>query len=427
MGNACWHLAPQRPNATHRYEELGPAMTKQRILILDDDKEIADLVSSAADGLGIECIVAADTEGFFQALTPDVTLILLDLVMPEVDGVEILRMLGEQSCRAGIIVMSGVGKRIIESAESLATTLGLSIVDHLVKPFSIAQLEEVLMRSRKPEVARVVESNQDLSFGAADFSRAIENDEFVLHYQPQIEIATGRCLGVEALVRWQRPGFGLIAPNGFIDLAEEADLIDDLTWIVIKRGMSEMGAVTDRNEEPLSLSFNISVLSLRHLTFPDNLIALASECGVAPEKVILEVTETGLIRDLSKTLAVLTRLRMRNVRLSIDDFGTGYAMMQQLRLIPANELKIDQSLMKNLHLDGQRVVIEKMIELSSALDMVSVAEGVETREQLDFLRAKKCDMAQGFLFSKALPKAEFLAWFESYQANSRFPYTGRPS
>jgi EAL domain-containing protein (putative c-di-GMP-specific phosphodiesterase class I) len=396
-------------------EEFGGSMTRQRILILDDDREIGELVSSAAKGLGIECVVTADADGFFLSLTPDVTMILLDLVMPGVDGVEILRLLGEQGCRAGIIMMSGVGKRIIESAEALATTLGLSVVDHLVKPFSIAQLEGVLKRSRKPEAVHSTKSRIDNPFDVADLSRALDQEEFVLHYQPQIEISTGKCLGVEVLVRWQRPGVGLVAPGSFIEIAEELDLIDDLTWLIMKRGMSEMGDVRDRDGEPISLSFNVSVLSLRHLSFPDNLIAIASEHGVSPEKLILEVTETGLIRDLSKTLAVLTRLRMRKVRLSIDDFGTGYAMMQQLRLIPANELKIDRSMVEHLDLESQRVVVQKMIELTSALDMVSVAEGVETREQLEFLRAKGCDIAQGYLFSKPLTKQQFLAWSESSQ------------
>jgi EAL domain-containing protein (putative c-di-GMP-specific phosphodiesterase class I) len=400
-------------------------MTKQRILILDDDKEIGEIVSSTADGLEMESVFTANADNFFLSLTPDVTLILLDLVMPEIDGVEILRMLGEQRCRAGIVVMSGVGKRILESAESLAATLGLSIVDHLVKPFSIAQLEEILVRSRKPEIARGPKSDMENPFDAADLSRAVDKEEFILHYQPQIEIATGRCLGVEALVRWQRPGYGLIAPDRFIEFAEELDLIDDLTWLIMKRGMSEMGGVRDRDGEPLSLSFNVSVLSLRHLTFPDNLVAIASEHGIPPEKLILEVTETGLIRDASKTLAVLTRLRMRKVRLSIDDFGTGYAMMQQLRLIPANELKIDKSMVEHLDSESQRVVVQKMIELTSALDMVSVAEGVETPEQLEFLRANNCDIAQGYLFSRPLAKTEFLGWFESYQSSSKFFPTGR--
>src|SRR5664279_4473824 len=127
-------------------------MTRQKILILDDDQEIGEIVAVTAQSLGMDCIATSDSHDFVAALTPDVTLILLDLVMPKVDGIEILRLLGEQRCRAGIIVMSGDGKRVVESAESLATMLGLFIVDHLIKPFSIAQLEEILLRTRKPEI-----------------------------------------------------------------------------------------------------------------------------------------------------------------------------------------------------------------------------------------------------------------------------------
>jgi N-acetylglucosaminyldiphosphoundecaprenol N-acetyl-beta-D-mannosaminyltransferase len=222
--------------------EMDFTMARQRLLVLDDDQEIGEIVAITAQSLGMDCIATSDSQEFVKALRPDVTLILLDLVMPKVDGIEILRLLGEQRCRAGIIVMSGVGKRVVESAESLATMLGLSIVDHLIKPFSIAQLEETLLRTRKPEIEHRPTPDKDLPFNAIELSRAVDKEEFVLHYQPQIEIATGRCLGVEVLVRWQRPDFGLIGPDGFIDFAEELDLIDDLTWFVIKRGMSEMWA-----------------------------------------------------------------------------------------------------------------------------------------------------------------------------------------
>jgi EAL domain-containing protein (putative c-di-GMP-specific phosphodiesterase class I) len=391
-------------------------MRKQKILTLDDDGEIGEIVSSTADGLGMQCVSTAEAGSFSQALTPDVSLILLDLVMPGTDGIEILHMLNERQCRAGIILMSGGGTSLLESAETLGAMLGLSIVGHLEKPFSIAQLEEILIRGAKPETTPGAKSQKAHSFEAADFSHAVEQEQFILHYQPQIEISTGRCIGVEALVRWQRPGHGLIGPDGFIEAAEKLNLIDDLTWVIMKRGMSEMGNVRNRDGEQLSLSFNVSILSLRHLTFPDTFLAIAKKSGVSPDKLILEITETGLIRDLSKTLTVLTRLRLSKVRLSIDDFGTGNALKQQLHTIPANELKIDKSLIDRLHVDSQKVLIEKMIELSSDLDLVSVAEGVETQEQLDFLNAKGCDVAQGFFFSKALPKPEFLLWFESYQA-----------
>jgi len=392
---------------------------QQKVLVIDDDLDMCSIIASTAADLGMECIVTTKASEFFEALTSDVTLIMIDLLMPDTDGIEILRMLGQRRCDAGIVVMSGVGKRVIETAEALATALGLSIAGHLTKPFSIVQLEDMLLCSPKPPAMVPAKDNSIKSFDPSEIWRAVEEEEFVLHYQPQIEVATGRCLGVEALVRWQHPTLGLIYPDRFIALTEEFDLIDKLTWIVIKRGLSEIGAIEDENGKPLSLSFNISVLSLRDLAFPDYFVALINEQGVDPKNIILEITETGLIRELSQTLDILTRLRMKNVRLSIDDFGTGYSMMQQLRHIPANELKIDKSLMQNLHIENNRVVVQKIIELGRELDMISVAEGVETREQLDFLRAKGCDVAQGYLFSKALPKAEFLTWFQTYQTNLR--------
>lgn len=237
---------------------------------------------------------------------------------------------------------------------------------------------------------------------------------------------TGRCLGVEALVRWQHPVHGLVVPERFISLAEESDFITDLTWDIINRGVAEMGRVIDKEGNPLSLSFNLSVLSLRDLQFPDMLVALLKRFNVPPEQVILEITETGLIRELSQTLDVLTRLRMKGIRLSIDDFGTGYSMMEQLRNIPANELKIDKSLLLNLHVDNNRVIVQKLIELGHELDVILVAEGVETRLQFDFLRAKSCDIAQGYFFSKPLPK-KGVYWLARDVSGERAAFVRQPS
>jgi EAL domain-containing protein (putative c-di-GMP-specific phosphodiesterase class I) len=230
---------------------------------------------------------------------------------------------------------------------------------------------------------------------------------------------------VEALVRWQHPVYGLVVPDRFIRFAEEFNFISDFTWTVLKMGLAEMGRAIDTDGNPLSLSFNLSVLSLHDLHLPDALIALLEEFDVAPENIILEITETGLIHELSQTLDVLTRLRMKGIRLSIDDFGTGYSMMEQLRNIPANELKIDRSLLQNLQVENYRVIVQKIIELSHELDVISVAEGVETRLQFDFLRSKSCDIAQGYFFSKPLPKQEFIAWLEAYQENLQRSYSGR--
>jgi EAL domain-containing protein (putative c-di-GMP-specific phosphodiesterase class I) len=245
---------------------------------------------------------------------------------------------------------------------------------------------------------------------------AIERNELILHYQPQIDIATGRILGLEALVRWQHPERGLIFPNDFISRAEELGLIDELGWLVMDRGMSEVGQFANGDGKNPMLSLNASVYSLYDLKFPDTLVSLAEKHGISLGDITIEVTESGLIEELSRTLDILTRLRMKQVKLSIDDFGTGYAMMQQLQNIPATELKIDKSLVQDIHdKDTDRILIQKTIEMAHELGMQVIGEGVETQEQLDFLRLKGCDGVQGYLFTRALPPEELVDWLKTYR------------
>jgi len=165
------------------------------------------------------------------------------------------------------------------------------------------------------------------------------------------------------------------------------------------------------------LSINESVYSLRNLKFPDILASLAEKHGIAPSSVTIEITESGLIKELSNTLDILTRLRMKGFNLSIDDFGTGYAMMQQLKVIPATELKIDRSFISDMHRNERdRVIVQKTIEMGHELGIHIIAEGVESTEQLDFLQLKGCDSAQGYLFSRPLPPNEMVSWLRDYRA-----------
>ena len=388
----------------------------QKILVIDDENDVGEFVCSAAEEMGLECIATTDAAAFLEALKPTTTLILLDLMMPEFDGIELLRLLAEQNCKTGIILMSGVGKRTLESASQLAETLGLTIVGHLQKPFRLADLEAVLRRHAEPAAPPPVEP--DLHFiGKEELLHAITNNEFVLHYQPQVEIKSGLVFGVEALVRWQHPERGLIFPDSFIGRLEEFGLIDQLGWLVVNLGMSEIGQFADNDGIAPTLSVNESVYSLHDLKFPDVFIALAEKHGIAPCKVTIEITEGGLIKELSNTLDILTRLRMKQVKLSIDDFGVGYAMMQQLKNIPATELKIDRAFVRDMQdNDRDRIMVQKTIEMGHELGMRVIAEGVETKEQLELLRLAGCDSAQGYYFSRALPATELVGWLKTYRA-----------
>jgi EAL domain-containing protein (putative c-di-GMP-specific phosphodiesterase class I) len=394
-------------------ETMTPA---QKILVIDDEGDVGEFVSATAQALGFDCTSTTDATAFLKALTPDTSLILLDLMMPEMDGIELLRLLGERKCKASIVLMSGVGKRVMETAEQLAQVLGLSIVGHLQKPFRLAELEEALTRSVKLAALPMVQPSAHITSNE-ELRTAIERNEFVLHYQPQIEIATGAVIGVEGLARWQHPERGLIHPDDFIGRLEKLGLIDELGWIVVNRGLSEVGQFANGDGRAPMLSLNESAFSLHDLKFPDILVSIAEKYGVSPANLTIEITESGLIEELSRTLDILIRLRMKQVKLSIDDFGIGYAMMQQLRNIPATELKIDKTFIQNMrNNDRDRIMVRKTIEMGHDLGMQVIAEGVETSEQLDLLRQDGCDSVQGYFFSRPLPPEALVIWLESYRS-----------
>lgn len=393
-------------------------MTKSaNILVIDDEADVGEFICAAAAGLGLQCVATTDVVEIRELYTPHTTLILLDLMMPEVDGIEVLRLLSGLKCEARIVLMSGISKRLLETAEKLGQALGLSVAGHLVKPFRLAELEEALKNHATHHGSAPVKQNHHIAIPDERLRSAMDNHEFVLHYQPQIDIATGKVFGIEALARWQHPEEGLIYPDDFIGRAEAIGIIDELGWMVADRGLSEFKQFADGNHDLPRLAVNVSVHSLRDLDFPDTFLSLMKKHGVPAENVILEITESGLIDQLSRSLDVLTRLRLKNVQLSIDDFGTGYAMMQQLVNIPATELKIDRIFIMNMKANGSdRVMVQKTIEMGHDLGMAVMAEGVETEEQLDFLRLKGCDSAQGYFFSHALPADEMTGWLDAYRS-----------
>ncbi|HVZ84684.1 MAG TPA: EAL domain-containing response regulator [Terracidiphilus sp.] len=389
-----------------------------RILVIDDDEVVCSIVAALARALSLECATIRDPATFLDYLTPDTSFILLDLMMPGMDGIEVLRLLGERRSKARILLMSGMDKRVLETAEKLAQNLGLSVIGHMQKPVPLDALRAMLQALTTlgaPET--LIEAPPPL-ISDDQLRQATERDEFMNYYQPQISLSTGQITGFEALARWRHPEFGIIPPESFIARVEALGLIDKLCWSTAElalRDMREYGLL-DGNLPHISL--NASMHSLHDLAFPDSLVRMAQRYGFPTELIAVEVTESGLARQLSRTLDVLTRLRMKGFKLSIDDFGTGYAMMRQLQNVPATELKIDKSLVEHVQgHDSERVMVEKVIELGHELGMEVMAEGVATQEQFDALRYKGCDGAQGFLISRPLPAEELAVWVENYQAH----------
>jgi EAL domain-containing protein (putative c-di-GMP-specific phosphodiesterase class I)/CheY-like chemotaxis protein len=389
------------------------------ILVIDDDPVIGQFLSRLGAGRDLTCDVTTTAEGFLELLSPETSLIFLDLIVPGIDGIQLLRLLSERRCTTPIIIMSGVDRRVLETAERLAKALDLRVIGRLQKPFRLAQVETILQEFRRKALPTPDSHPTGAAIADCDLVRAIENDELVVHYQPQVDLRSDEVIGFEALVRWQRTPQTLVFPDAFIPRVEALGLIDRLGWSVNRRGLSELKRFAQTGSTLPTLSVNVSAFSLLDLNLPANLASLADEHGIDSERIIVEVTESGLFKDLSKVLDVLARLRMKGFQISIDDFGTGYAMMQHLRHIPATEIKIDQSFVKNMQVsNSDRIAVEKTVEIGHELGMKVVAEGVETAEQLEFLREINCDIGQGYYFSKPLGSEALQIWLSKYRSGA---------
>jgi EAL domain-containing protein (putative c-di-GMP-specific phosphodiesterase class I) len=371
--------------------------------VLDDDPDMCALVAHAAGAAGYEAGAATNFDEFKRALTPGTAVVVLDLMMPEVDGIQVLRWLGEQGCQSEIVLISGYDKKVLKVAAQLARTLGLEVRASLQKPFKSGELREILAaRGEGPRAARARSADQAGWADPGSMRQALEHDQLLVYYQPQVHIKTREIAGFEALVRWRHPVRGLLPAAAFIDQFESAGLIDELTWVVIKKVLADRKKWLSQTRVPISV--NLSALLLRDLALPEKLLSVISEHGGSPSDLVLEITESGLVRELHTALDILARMRLKQLHLSIDDFGTGYAMMQQLQRVPARELKLDMAFVQAMLADESAdVILKKTLELAHDLDMSVVAEGVETEAQLSRLAQYGCDVAQGYLIGRPAP------------------------
>jgi EAL domain-containing protein (putative c-di-GMP-specific phosphodiesterase class I)/ActR/RegA family two-component response regulator len=386
---------------------------KGRLLIFDDDEAVAVTLASSADSMGMETRVATRFEPFLMALESWIpTHIALDLLMPEMDGVEVLRLLAERRCRAMIIITSGVGSRVLDAAHRSAEAYSLNIVGVLSKPFKLAALRDLLERSPPEPAGGLVAGHpaaEEPEITEAEFRCGLERREFELAYQPKIHCATGELAGFEALARWRLPSGEVVMPDRFIPLAERTGLVDDLTDLIFDQALRWMDrSLAGAN---LTMSLNLSPRSITDIRLADRLLELCVELAIDPARLILELTETSTMADPAGSLALLTRFRMKGFHLSIDDFGTGYSTMAQLVRLPFSEMKIDKSFVITAGVSREsRTVIKSLIELGHNLELTLTAEGVEDADTLAFLKDLGCDLAQGYHIARPMTGEAAAAW-----------------
>ncbi|GAA0700023.1 hypothetical protein GCM10009104_31100 [Marinobacterium maritimum] len=235
--------------------------------------------------------------------------------------------------------------------------------------------------------------------------RALEHNEFVLHYQPQVDLNSGQVVGVEALVRWQHPDIGLVPPDRFIPVAESSGLIVEMGRWVLREACRQLRVWREMiGCDDMIMAVNISVLQFTRGNLEEAVVEALRESGIPPSMLELELTESVLLKEAEQALEVMNRLRALGVKMSIDDFGTGYSSLSYLKQLPVDKLKIDRSFVKDVTVDADDAAIaHAVISLAHILGLHVIAEGVENEEQLDFLRTRNCDQYQGYLFSRPLP------------------------
>jgi len=394
-----------------------------RTLIVDDDPLMLKLLSRQLEALGrgnvtaSECPVAA-----LSVITEDPNafdVLILDLNMPGMDGIQFLRELAWQKYSGSVILLSGEDERILAAAERLARAEGLPVLGRLAKPVDLDTLRLVL--DQKPAVHRTPETEtppETHAFSAEDIRKGLEGREFVNYYQPQVSFADGSLIGVETLVRWDRPGEGIVPPNRFIGEAEETGLINELTTQVIRQALADGHRWLALGLD-LSVSVNVSMADLRTLDFPDSIARVAERYDFPLDHLSLEITESQLAENWQLTLEVAARLRLKGIGLAIDDFGTGYSSLSQLRDLPFNELKLDRSF---VHGAGDAAslgsIVVSHLEMAHRLGIKVVAEGVEDDRDWMFLERSGCDIGQGYFMGRPVPPADLLLWQEEW--NTRY-------
>lgn len=393
----------------------GTDKTAIRILVLDDDPLMLEMMSHVLGNLGFADLTLCDNgPAALQHIDGErpPELVLLDLNMPEMDGVEFVRRLVARNFAGRLILVSGEDPRVLNMVENLIRAHNMAVVGQLKKPFTRAGLGDIMEKAvRKP----VWEPAPRKTYDVEAVRGAIEGNELVNFYQPKVNVASGALTGVETLVRWNHPQDGWVFPDQFVGVAERHGLIDPLTRVVLRAAL-EQSQRWRAGGLPLTIAVNVSVDNLASLDFADFVAREAQQAGVAPQEVVLEITESRLMLDRPAPLDVLARLRMKRFRLALDDFGTGHASLRQLHEIPFDELKIDR---RFVHDAGKnptaRAIYDASLALGKQLGMTVVAEGVENRGDWDMLQKTGCDFAQGYFIGRPMPAEDLSEWMQQWR------------
>lgn len=391
-----------------------------RVLILDDDELVGRTLAMMCEGC--ETRLSTDADSFFEIYDQwDPSYVVLDLAMPEMDGIEIMRAIKRRVYRAAIIIASGMGARVIDSARDYAQAHGLTIAGILEKPIAAGQLRSILesdtaarlSAEQAPEPTPAVNDAGD-----GELHQALQEGRILPYYQPRVGADTGLLAGFEVVPHWEHPELGTLPPERFLPQAERLGLIDQLTGRIANAAL-EWFAGFHAQGFGLTLSISVPRSSLHSDMVLSLLRQRADKLELDPRRIILEVTEGALMGDSSQIVETFTRLRAAGFGVAIDDFASGHYSLSQLFRLPISELKIEEGLITTMHASREsRAIVKSIIDIAGNLDLRVTAEGVTEGEGFRLLKALGCEYLQGAFIAPAMPAEAISDWVRAWQGGT---------
>ena len=351
---------------------------------------------------------------FQDSFTPTVNVAIIDIALPGMDGLELIRTLAGMKCRARLIVVGSQPANLMFSVETMAQAYGFDLLGAIPKPVTASRLA-ALLENYVPPVAPADRPPKGPSFSFSEIGIGLQARQFEPFFQPKIELETGQVKGLEAFARWRHPEHGVLGPSAFIDALEQNNRIDFLDWSMIEKSVEACRGFHDQGI-PISISINLAPETLAHPAFMQQIAACVGRHRVLPDYITFEMPESSVLTTDPNFVERLVRLRMAGYGLAIDDYGTGRSNLQLLARIPFSELKIDRSFV-----DGASkkralgTVLSSCLGLARSLDRMSVAVGVETKEDWDFLQGLGCTYAQGYHIASPMEASAFPGWLEDWR------------
>ncbi|TAA45206.1 EAL domain-containing response regulator [Corallincola spongiicola] len=384
-----------------------------RILLVEDQPVPRQLLLQLLERLGVEqSWQAEDGKQALQLLSEGILfdIILCDLQMPNMDGLEFIRHLGQRSFHGGLILVSAESDMLLHSAEAMATEYGLKVFGTLAKPVQPSQLVSMLAHQSSAESL----TDNELPIALHEVMEGLEQGEFNAVFQPKVRFDNRQWIGVESLVRWYHPSRGVITPGFFLPLLERAGEIELLSEVMLSASLAQSRQFIKQGQE-VTVAVNLPPNSMTDTKFCDRFMRLLKRYQVPPELCMIELTECELTADLGPMIETLARLRMNGVQLAIDDFGTGYSSLEKLGQIPFTELKIDQSFVRDAARKPKlRAIVEASLDVAKKLGLSTVAEGVEDAAGWQLLRELGCDYCQGYYAAEPMMSADLDAWQQQW-------------